>query len=65
MTNVKDKKSLLSESEAAARIGYSVFSLREFRKRGEIDHFLFGRTVRYSPSQIEAFKRKHLRERAI
>jgi hypothetical protein len=57
---------LLTEREAAIRLGYSVYSLREFRKRGLIDYFRFNsRTVKYSPSQLEAFKREHLQARHI
>lgn len=55
---------LLTEREAAAKIGYSIYSLREFRKRGLIEHFRFNnRTIKYSTSQLEAFKREHIQLR--
>jgi predicted site-specific integrase-resolvase len=57
-------ESLLTEREAAARLGYSVYSLREFRRRGLIEYFRFNsRTIKYAPSHLEAFKREHLQVR--
>ena len=60
---VRDE-TLLTEREAAARLGYSIYSLREFRRRGLIDHFKFSdRTIKYSLSHLEAFKQEHLQVR--
>lgn len=59
-----DDERLLTEREAAQKLGYSIYSLREFRKRGLIDHFKFNnRTIKYSTSQLEAFKRGHVQLR--
>jgi hypothetical protein len=63
-TRVGKDETLLTEREAAARLGYSVYSLREFRKRGLIDHFKFNsRTIKYSLTHLEAFMREHLQVR--
>jgi predicted site-specific integrase-resolvase len=55
---------LMTEREAAKQIGYSVYSLRDFRKRGLIEYFRFNnRTIKYSASQLESFKRRHMQVR--
>ncbi len=41
-------KELYTERETADYFGWSVFTMREIRKRGEIEHLLFNKkTVRY------------------
>lgn len=53
---------LFSEQEAADYFGWSVFTMREIRKRGDIPHLLFNKkTVRYTLEQLEAYKSLHLR----
>ena len=54
-------KELYTEREAAAYFGWSVFTMREIRKRGEIEHFIFNKTtVRYTREQLEKFKNEHV-----
>lgn len=55
------EKTLLTEREAAHYFGWSVYTMREFRKRGEIDFIKFNqRTIRYTQEQLEDFKERHL-----
>ena len=57
----KTENRLLTEQEAAAFFGWSVYTMREIRKRGEIECVKFNdRTVRYTLEQLEAYKREHL-----
>ncbi len=52
---------LLTETDADDFFGWSVFTMREIRKRGEIQHLLFNnKTVRYTLGQLEAYKNEHL-----
>ncbi len=52
---------LYSEKDAADYFGWSVFTMREIRKRGEIEHLLFqDKTVRYTLEQLENYKNEHL-----
>jgi hypothetical protein len=54
-------KELYTEREAAAYVGRSVFTMREIRKRGEIEHFIFNKkSVRYTHEQLEKFKNEHV-----
>jgi hypothetical protein len=54
-------KELYTEREAAAYFGWSVFTMREIRKRGEIEHFIFNKkSVRYTREQLEKFKNEHV-----
>jgi len=51
---------LLSENEAADYFGWSVYTMREIRKRGEIEHLVFNnKTIRYTRRQLEDYKKKH------
>ncbi len=51
---------LLTEREAAAFFGWSVFTMREIRKRNEIEFVKFNsRTIRYTIDQLEDYKRQH------
>lgn len=60
----KDTK-LLSEKEAAAWFGWSVATMREIRKRGEIEFIQFnGQTIRYTIEQLEAYKNRFLKQAA-
>lgn len=62
MKEIKDEKQkLFSEKQAADYFGWSVFTMREIRKRGEIRHLIFNnKTVRYTLEQLEAYKSQHL-----
>lgn len=56
-----NENALLTEREAAAYFGWSVYTMREIRKRGEIQYVRFNnRTIRYTLNQLEDFKRRHL-----
>jgi hypothetical protein len=58
----KVETKLFSELEAANYFGWSVFTMREIRKRGEIEHLLFQeKTVRYTLEQLEKYKARHLK----
>jgi hypothetical protein len=55
------ENALLTEREAAAYFGWSVYTMRTIRKRGEIGFVKFSkRTIRYMLSQLEDYKRRHL-----
>jgi hypothetical protein len=57
-----NENQLFSEREAAQYFGWSVFTMREIRKRGEIQHLLFNnKTVRYTLDQLEEYKNKHFK----
>jgi repressor of nif and glnA expression len=52
---------LLTEREAAEFFGWSVYTMREIRKRGEIGFVKFNkRTIRYTLAQLEEYKQQHL-----
>lgn len=54
-------KELLTEQEAADFFGWSVFTMREIRKRGEIQHLVFNdKTIRYTREQLETYKNEHI-----
>ncbi len=58
---INEEKVLLTEREAADLFCWSVFTMREIRKRGEIDFIRFhNRTIRYTFQQLENYKSKHL-----
>jgi hypothetical protein len=47
-------KELYTEREAADYFGWSVFTMREIRKRGEIEHLIFNnKTVRYTLGSVD------------
>lgn len=55
------ENNLLTEREAAAFFGWSVYTMREIRKRGEIEFVRFNnRTIRYTIEQLENYKKKHM-----
>ncbi len=61
MREISKEKQLFSEKQAAEYFGWSVFTMREIRKRGEIKHLIFNnKTVRYTHQQLENFKNEHL-----
>ena len=53
---------LYTEREAAEEFfGWSVYTMREIRKRGEIKHLVFqDKTIRYTLEQLENYKNEHL-----
>ncbi len=54
-------KELYTEREAAAYFGLSVFTMREIRKIGEIEHLIFNKkTVRYTLEQLKKYKNEHV-----
>lgn len=57
----KDMEQLFSETEAADYFGWSVSTMRDIRRRGDIRHLIFNnKTVRYTPEQLENYKDEHL-----
>ncbi len=61
MKEISKQNLLFSEKQAADYFGWSVFTMREIRKRGEIEHLLFNKkTVRYTLEQLENFKNEHV-----
>ena len=55
------ENTLLTERQAAEFFGWSVYTMREIRKRGGIEFVKFNkRTIRYTLSQLEAYKQRHL-----
>ncbi len=59
--NRKDIEKLFSETEAADYFGWSVSTMREIRRRGEIRHLIFNnKTVRYTLEQLEEYKNGHI-----
>lgn len=57
----KEEKALFTEREAAELFGWSVYTMREIRKRGEIEFVKFNnRTIRYTAEQLEAYKLRHM-----
>lgn len=60
-----EENALLNEREAAEYFGWSVYTMREIRKRGEIEFVKFNnRTIRYTMEQLEAFKLRHMKQTA-
>ncbi len=60
MKHIKDIP-LFSEGQAAEFFGWSVFTMREIRKRGEIKCLVFNnKTVRYTIEQLQTYKDTHL-----
>jgi dephospho-CoA kinase len=54
---------LYSEKAAADYFGWSVFTMREIRKREEIEHLVFqDKTIRYTLEQLENYKARHLKQ---
>jgi hypothetical protein len=56
---------LLTEKEAAAYFGWSLFTMREIRKRGDIEFIKFNeQTIRYTLEMLENYKNRHLKQAA-
>lgn len=61
MNNQLDEK-LYSENEAADYFGWSVFTMRAIRKRGEIEYLIFNdKTIRYTIEMLVNYKNNHLK----
>ncbi len=61
MKDIDIKQKLFLESEAAAYFNWSLATMREIRKRGEIQCLIFqDKTVRYTLEQLEDYKNAHL-----
>lgn len=55
------KQKLYSERDASDFFGWSIFTMREIRKRGEIEYMIFNdKTIRYTQEQLENYKNEHL-----
>ncbi len=50
-----DDGPLMTEREFAQAVGLAHITIRMKRSRGEIEHYRFGRAVRYSREQLEDF----------
>jgi Helix-turn-helix domain len=62
--NEKDTK-LLTEKEAADYFGWSLYTMREIRKRGEIEFIQFSeQTIRYTPEMLENYQNRYLKQAA-
>jgi propanediol utilization protein len=59
--NKKDMEQLFSETEAADYFGWSVSTMRDIRRRGDIRHLIFNnKTVRYTLEMLEEYKNGHI-----
>ncbi|MBA4121533.1 MAG: hypothetical protein H0X72_03610 [Acidobacteria bacterium] len=58
---INEKGKLFTEKEAAEYFNWSVFTMRQIRKSGLIQHLVFNnKTVRYTLEQLEKYKNEHL-----
>ncbi len=65
MKNKELSDILYTEKEAADYFGWSVYTMREIRKRGDIEHLVFNdKTVRYTLEQLKAYENRHLKKAA-
>ncbi len=56
-----DNGKLYTEQEAAEYFNWSIFTMREIRKAGLIQHLIFNnKTIRYTFEQLEKYKNEHL-----
>ena len=56
---------LYTEQEAADYFNWSLATMREIRKRGEIEHLVFqDKTIRYTLEQLQKYKNEHLKQSA-
>jgi predicted site-specific integrase-resolvase len=60
-----EENALFNERQAAEYFGWSVYTMREIRKRGEIEFVRFNnRTIRYTTEQLEDYKSRHMNSMA-
>ncbi len=58
---INEKGKLFTEKEAAEYFNWSIFTMRQIRKSGLIQHLVFNnKTVRYTLEQLEKHKNEHL-----
>lgn len=58
----KDSR-LLTEREASLYFGWSLYTMREIRKRGEIEFIQFNeQTIRYTVEMLENYKNRYLKQ---
>ncbi len=58
---INEKGKLFTEKEAAEYFNWSIFTMRQIRKSGLIQHLVFNnKTVRYTLEQLEKYKNEHL-----
>lgn len=58
----EENTKLLSEKEAAERLGFKIDKMREIRKSGQIEYYQFSpQSIKYSVEQLENFKAKFLK----
>ena len=54
------KQRLYTEQEIADYFGWSLATMREIRKRGEIEHLVFNdKTIRYTFEQVQNYVDEH------
>ena len=58
----KKEDRLLTEKEAATYFGWSLYTQREIRKKGEIEFIQFNeQTIRYTIEMLENYKNRYLK----
>ena len=58
----KKEDRLLTEKQASEYFGWSLFTQREIRKRGEIEFIQFNeQTIRYTIEMLENYKNRYLK----
>ncbi len=59
----KNEDKLLTEKEASQFFGWSLYTMREIRKRGEIEFIQFNeQTIRYTVEMLQNYKNRYLRQ---
>lgn len=60
MNDKELKQRLYTEQEIADYFGWSLATMREIRKRGEIEHLIFNdKTIRYTTEQVQDYVDEH------
>lgn len=59
---MEKEERLLTEKEASQFFGWSHYTMREIRKRGEIEFLKFNeQTIRYTTEMLQNYKNRYLR----
>lgn len=59
----KKEERLLTEKEASEYFGWSLYTQREIRKKGEIEFIKFNeQTIRYTLEMLENYKNRYLKQ---
>lgn len=59
----KKEERLLTEKEAAEYFGWSLYTMREIRKRSEIEFIQFNeQTIRYTIGMLENYRNRYLKQ---